>query len=377
MTKIDAYKILEENIADKGNRPIFFIGSGMTRRYLKGPNWKGLLEQLITKASITKPYEYFIQKCNGNFEKIASVLQDIYFEKAWEDKKQYKKEYYTDDFDKSIYLKDNIANIFIQLAKNFDSKPFLNELELLSRTNPAAIITTNYDELLEKYIFKSFKTIIGQRIISETTKGKNGKILKIHGCVTKPNSIVITEEDYENFIDNQKYLSAKLLAYFVEYPIVIMGYSLSDRNILGILETISEIDFFGKSRKQKASNIWFISYSRSNLDKINELQEKEITLPNNKTLYINYMNVMTYNKLFESIVETNKYPYSITSVANELGYDHWKQIEKYMKIIEKKKGKRIEDIKRYCAEYKNIKRYSEDFVKEIRKARKYYAQQKI
>ena len=43
--KIDAYKILEENIADKGNRPIFFIGSGMTRRYLKGPNWKGLLEQ--------------------------------------------------------------------------------------------------------------------------------------------------------------------------------------------------------------------------------------------------------------------------------------------------------------------------------------------
>lgn len=377
MTKIDAYKVLEENIADKGNRPIFFIGSGMTRRYLKGPNWKGLLEQLINKASIKEPYDYFIQKCNGNYEKIASVLQDIYFEKAWEDKKQYKKEYYTDDFDKSIYLKDNIANIFIQLADNFDSKPFHNELELFSKTNPTAIITTNYDELLENNIFKSFKTIIGQRIISETTKGKNGKILKIHGCVTKPNSIIISEEDYENFIDNQKYLSAKLLAYFVEYPIVIMGYSLSDRNILGILETISGINFFGKSRKQKASNIWFISYSTSNLDKINELQEKEIILPNNKTLYINYMNVMTYNKLFESIVEANKYPYSITSVANELEYDHWKQIEKYMKIIEKKKGKQIEDIKQYCAEYKNIKRYSEDFVKEIRKARKYYAQQYI
>ncbi len=363
--KLEAYKILEENIADKGNRPIFFIGSGMTRRYLEGPDWKGLLEKLIKIESIDKPYEYFVQKFNGNFEKIASELQDIYFEKAWKDATKYKKEYYSKEFDKSIFLKENIAKIFIDLKKNYKSL-LINELDLLSKTNPSAIITTNYDELLEKNVFKSFKTVIGQKIISETTKGKNGRVLKIHGCVTKPKSIIITEEDYENFIKNQKYLSAKLLAYFVEFPIIIMGYSISDRNILGILEIISEINIWGNLNRQKASNIWFINYSRNNLDKINELQEKEIILPNNKTLFINFINVMTYNKLYESIVETNKYPYSITSVANELGFDHWKQIEKYIKKIETGKNKQIENMSEYCVEYKKIKRYSEEFVIDLK-----------
>lgn len=371
----DPYKTLEANIADKGNRPIFFIGAGITRRYLNGPNWQGLLDQLINNIGLDKPYEYFFQKQSGSYERIASELVNYYFEKAWEakikkiDNDDYKLEFFKENYHKSIFLKVEIAKIFKKLLTDFkksDSKSIKAELDSFSQTNPAAIITTNYDELLEKIVFKDFKSIIGQRVISDRIKGKNGRVLKIHGCVTKPESIVISENDYEIFISKQKYLSAKLLTFFVEYPIIIMGYSLSDRNILGILETISEIDIYGNSLKQKADNIWFINYSPSNLEKKDVLLEKEIVLSNNKIILINYINVKTYDKLFESIIGTNKYPYSLTAMANELGYSHWKQIEKYIQIIEEREKIKVSNTPEYFIRYKSAKRYSEAFFNKLK-----------
>lgn len=68
------------------------------------------------------------------------------------------------------------------------------------------------------------------------------------------------------------------------------------------------------------------------------------------------MNVRSYTKLFASIIKTNKYPYSLTSIANELGFNHWKQIEKYVKMLDV-------DInhKNYLYQSSFGKRYSEKF----------------
>jgi len=382
--KINSYKKLEETIANQGNRPIFFVGSGLSIRYLDGPNWSRLLKELIKITSLSKTFEYFLQKYNENYEDIASELVDIFFEKAWGDVKKYDEEFYSVKYNKSVFLKLEISKIFKKLLEDLnldENSSLINELKLFSKTNPSAIITTNYDEFLEKKIFKTFKTIVGEKIISERTKGRNGKILKIHGCVSKPETIVISKEDYENFILNQKYLSAKLLTYFIEYPLIIMGYSLSDRNILGIFETISDIKIFGNSTKKEINNIWFINYSRNNLYEIDILQEKEILLSNNKSIKINYINVRTYTKLFESIVKTNKYPYSLTAIAEEFGFSHWKQIEKYLKCVERKENIKIEKNTEYCILYKSkkdtVKRYSEKFVNKLKDIKRNYAQQCI
>ena len=66
-----------------------------------------------------------------------------------------------------------------------------------------------------------------------------GEIYKIHGSVTKPDSIIITAEDYNKFEDKQAYLIAKILTIFLEYPIIFLGYSLQDKNIQNILKTIA------------------------------------------------------------------------------------------------------------------------------------------
>ena len=58
-----------------------------------------------------------------------------------------------------------------------------------------------------------------------------GEIYKIHGCVTEPETIMITSEDYQMIEEKNKYLAAKLLTIFIEHPIVFIGYSINDEDI--------------------------------------------------------------------------------------------------------------------------------------------------
>ncbi|MCV5737918.1 SIR2 family protein, partial [Escherichia coli] len=68
-----------------------------------------------------------------------------------------------------------------------------------------------------------------------------GEILKMHGCSSQYETIVLTAEDYTDFNKRKKYLSAKLLTYFAEHPLFFFGYSATDTNIKGILSDIDEI----------------------------------------------------------------------------------------------------------------------------------------
>ena len=82
--------------------------------------------------------------------------------------------------------------------------------------------------------------MIGQQLIRANFV-TCGEIYKIHGCATDPASLIFTDSDYEEFLRKKKYLSAKLLTYFAEHPLLFVGYSASDANIASILSDIDEI----------------------------------------------------------------------------------------------------------------------------------------
>ena len=111
-------------------------------------------------------------------------------------------------------------------------------MKTLQEIRPHAIITTNYDRFLEM-LFPDYEPIVGQRIIT-TSFVSVGEILKIHGCVSDPASLVFTKTDYDEFIKKKKYLSAKLLTYFSEHPLLFVGYGAGDPNIRTILSDIDE-----------------------------------------------------------------------------------------------------------------------------------------
>ena len=67
-----------------------------------------------------------------------------------------------------------------------------------------------------------------------------GEIYKIHGTVSDPNSLVLTEDDYRRFSTKRRYISAKMMTYFAEYPVFIIGYGLGDKNVNGIISDLGE-----------------------------------------------------------------------------------------------------------------------------------------
>ena len=113
----------------------------------------------------------------------------------------------------------------------------IQELAELSVKNIAGVITTNYDEFIEN-TFKGYKKYIGQKQLLFSPIQGIAEIFKIHGSVGAPESLVINERDYLDFERNSAYLAAKLMTIFVEYPIVFMGYSISDVNIQKIIKSI-------------------------------------------------------------------------------------------------------------------------------------------
>ena len=285
----ERFKQLKTNMYDSGCRPILFVGTGISIRYMNAPDWKGLLDGLIKdNPNIKYPLGYYLQ-ATSDLSEVASKIIDDYFNYAWQnkDKNLYPQELYEYP-DKSIFLKYTIAKKLSSYIEGFsiENNEYKEELKLLSKLKPHAIITTNYDTLLEKIFNEKYKPIIGQQVIRKSEVNKIGQIFKIHGCVTRPQEIIISKEDYTNFRKKQKYLSAKLLTYFIENPIIFIGYSLSDENIIGILSDIADMISI---EDNLVENIWLIDWSKDLIEEDRKPPtEKIINLGENKTIRIIY-----------------------------------------------------------------------------------------
>lgn len=223
-------------------QPILFIGSGFSLRYASGPNWEALLTQLAQACpTIDKDFAYFKQKYDGDLTRVGSHFANEYFEWAWskDGKKQFPPELFGAHVAREAYIKYKAAELLKHLTTGGADKGLQAELEALKKLGPHAIITTNYDVLLEP-LFPQYEVVVGQSVFRQSSLVV-GEIFKIHGSVTEPDSMVFTREDYDVFNRDKKYLSAKLLTYFAEHPLLFIGYSATDQNIKNILYDMSRM----------------------------------------------------------------------------------------------------------------------------------------
>ena len=225
-------------------QPILFFGSGFSRRYFDGPSWTELLEEMANQCpTVDYDIDYYLQRGDSH-QQIGSILADKYHEWAWgEGQSEFPDQYFdSDQYNKDIFLKYSISEHFRDITPNSieEVDPIHHEeLNLLQEIQPHAVITTNYDTFLES-IFPEYEAVIGQEILKSSHQSI-GEIFKIHGSVTEPKDLVLTQGDYKEFNEKEKYLAAKLLTYFAEHPVLIGGYSVNDENIQRILADIAEI----------------------------------------------------------------------------------------------------------------------------------------
>jgi hypothetical protein len=164
------------------------------------------------------------------------------FEWAWgPGKKHFPDELYSQPA-KSIFLKFMLAEMFKAMTPDdvvSSNEGAKSEFSALRAIRPHAVITTNYDNMLES-IFQGYEAIVGKQVLRYNLNAY-GEVYHIHGSVDEPQTIVINKEDYDRWSRESKYFAAKLLTYFAEHPVIIFGYSLADTNVRVVLEDIGAI----------------------------------------------------------------------------------------------------------------------------------------
>ncbi len=276
-------------------QPILFIGSGLTRRYADGPDWEGLLQNLMAQCpEIKRPFAYYTQK-KETYIDIGTILSEAYRDWAWGDgRDEFPEMLFSENYSGDIYLKYKIADFFkhLELVNN---EEFSDEIKALKAIYPHSIVTTNYDNMVDE-IFPDHEVIIGQRII-KLVNSSIGEIFKIHGSCDEPASIVINREDYNDFLSKKKYLSAKLLTFFAEHPLIFIGYSIEDENIKGIL---SDIDEILSEEDELIPNIYILHRDKGLDEKSYPPREAIIPIDNNKSVRIKRIVSNDFKWVFEA-----------------------------------------------------------------------------
>ena len=229
--------------------PFLFVGSGITRRYFSLPDWSGLLKHFADIVGQDEfAYSFYENKAKsmeckaGILPKVAELIQKDYDDKWFSDSS-----IRTLSKDSLQMVQNGLSPFKAEIANYILDKSVINpvyqeEVEFLAQIaekSISGVITTNYDTFLETYL-SGFVRYIGQNQLVFSAIQGIAEIYKIHGSVDVPSSIIINEHDYLKFDKNSAYLAAKLMTIFMEYPIIFMGYSISDANIQKIIKSIVE-----------------------------------------------------------------------------------------------------------------------------------------
>lgn len=389
---------VRKTLEDMGCQPILFIGSGLSIRYFQGPNWEQLLEEMAQQCpEIDKRFAYYRQSYPSLID-IGTVFAEGYKEWAWgSGQDEFPDNLFHSSRSPQVYLKYKISKYFEEITPQssdaITDPAHVKEIELLQNVRPHALITTNYDTFLEN-IFKNYTPIIGQKIL-RTDHASIGEIFKIHGCITDPESLVLTKEDYDDFDRKKQYLSAKLLTYFAEHPLLFIGYGAGDPNIKKIL---SDIDEILAAEGDLIPNIYILQWKEDFPDGYQPKREEIISVGSQRNVRIKNIEASSFDWVFKAFGSTNtiqrvnpktlrallartyelvrhdiprktievdyeileqaarsqeglaklygiatlddpaavnaNYPYTLTQVGQELGYDTWHNAHKLIQQIE-------------------------------------------
>lgn len=208
-------------------RVVPFIGAGFSY-YFGYPSWKELL------VSLYKHFEIHIEEKDIDGKdplQVAEALWQTYLannlrEKQKENEKEPDKttiQSLHEEFNKGI-ISCNSQNANKKIDPNI-----IKKIKLIKNLPIRTIVTTNYDDVLEKEIFTDFNIVYPGNEL--TSKEKDKTIYKIHGDKNFPSSIILTHSQYYRFIHDYGFFKSKVYTLFATNVIVMLGYGFKDINI--------------------------------------------------------------------------------------------------------------------------------------------------
>lgn len=186
---------------------VAFLGAGVSRMYTD-PNTKRMYPGLPTASEIVATMAERYPEIDGDLSFIEACFL-------------YKKKYSRGALE--IFLLEQIDRPVI--------KPLPAHV-ILANLSFAAFITTNYDDLLERSLRESMRrphAIVVDEDVSRL-RTINTPILKIHGCISRPETMIAAEDEYRPLGDVHPIIEALLRTQLANRILVFLGYSLDDHD---------------------------------------------------------------------------------------------------------------------------------------------------
>ena len=231
---------------------IIFVGAGVSRNVDGMPSWNQLIQEMAKAINYTK-----CETCN---KKASECEKDCKFINDFSQDEYLKIPQYVFNRDNEQYnriLQENIKQPDV-------NAPLSNAILDL---NPAHIITTNYDKIIEtcnNELLDSYDVIIYDKDLLNTQK--NRYIIKMHGDIGDIETIVLKEADYLDYSQDHVLIEMFVKSLLTDHTILFLGYSLNDYNIKLIINWINYIRIQNKAIESDTK----FGYITLDADKINE-----------------------------------------------------------------------------------------------------------
>lgn len=291
--------------ASKQGRLVIFVGAGVSAN--SGvPTWG----ELITALKDDLPKSLSNEKDDL---KIAQIYKDSYG------------------------YKDYIEKIKVILK---DGKVACSPIHhAILQLNPAHIITTNYDDLIEQAIQIDYKQydIVSKDKDLPYYRFPN-KLIKMHGDFNTGN-VVLAEEDYYNYASNFPLIRSFVTSLFTTNVVLFVGFSFADLNLKVILNDLKNIlnkdmqrvylltgdTYIDKDTsryyEQKGINIVNIPDSDEYIESfdisINQLELNKLPSERGKTLFKQLQIIRQFEKVKSNNIVSRLYQ-SLLSIQQEM-----------------------------------------------------------
>lgn len=104
------------------------------------------------------------------------------------------------------------------------------------------ICTTNFDFLLEDALVESkipHSVIVEENRLAISLK-ETTSLIKVHGDFNHPDKMIITENDYDSYIEKNKLMCTYISNLFITNTILLIGYSFEDNDMRGIWQIVNK-----------------------------------------------------------------------------------------------------------------------------------------
>lgn len=263
-------KIVMEDVRSNIDRVIPFVGSGISKN-VGMPLWLELFKKAKDKISDEyKPY-FDLEYESKNIDKIIEMVKRVH--PLIQDDKDLKKEIIAPEIKKTIPNEILLNSIIPDILK----------------LDAEYIITTNYDDLLEKTSLLLCSGYEESRDISSfqgfESLDETQYIFHIHGTIKNYDSMVVTNEDYNNLYDSEE--KKRILSGLInKHSMLFLGFSMDDTYFSDEFGKICEsnkgyctnyyVMINGDRQKKdellKTTNVRFINIKSTNFDIKNQYE---------------------------------------------------------------------------------------------------------